>query len=171
MKWHNVILLQHFYKYIQYIGFIMTARRSKKYRKYLGKRYARRGYNDRNRNAGNRGGRGNAGWRFKKQKSIKFFKEYIELIKDKKGFTSPNYKLEKNFVNIEDIEEYFEYLLNEGIIIEDNGFYVINLNELGIDKLLGKGKASRKYKIIVKSASKSAIEKISALGGEVIISS
>ncbi|MEM0379389.1 MAG: uL15m family ribosomal protein [Nanopusillaceae archaeon] len=148
----------------------MTARRSKKYRKYLGKRYARRGYNDRNRYAGNRGGRGKAGWRLKKQKMIKFFKEYIDYIKDKKGFTSPNYKIEKNFVNIEDIEEYFEYLINEGIAMQENEFYVINLNDLGIDKLLGKGMVSRKYKIIVKSASKSAIEKIKALGGEVIIS-
>jgi len=147
----------------------MTARRRKKYRKYLGKRYARRGYNDRNRGAGNRGGRGMSGWRFKKQKRIAFEKYYKQIIEDKKGFTTPNLKKDITAINIGDLEEYFEYLLDNGMISMEDEYYVINLRDLGIEKLLGKGDISRKVKILVKKASKNAIEKIKAKGGEVII--
>jgi len=147
----------------------MSVRRRGKYRKYLGKRYARRGYNDRNRGAGNRGGRGMAGWRFKKQKHIAFVKYYKELLEDKKGFTSPNFNKPVTFINLEEIEEYFDYLLEKGVITTENDYYVINLDAIGIEKLLGSGDISKKIKVYVRKASKKAIEKIKAKGGEVIL--
>jgi len=147
----------------------MSVRKRRKYRKYLGKRYARKGYNDRNRSAGNRGGRGMAGWRFKKQKHIAFVKYYKELIEDKKGFTSPNFNRIKTFINLGEIEEYFDYLLENGVITTENDYYVINLDAIGIDKLLGSGEIDRKIKVYVRKASKKAIEKIRAKGGEVIL--
>ncbi len=149
----------------------MTARRKKKYRKYLGKRYARRGYNDRNRGAGNRGGRGMSGWRFKKQKRIAFMKYHKELLEDKKGFTSPKLNRPIIAINVGELEEYFDYLLDKGLIVKEDDYYVINLDNLGIDKLLGKGDINKKMKIMVKKASSKAIEKIKAKGGEVIITS
>ena len=43
----------------------------------------------------------------------------------------------------------------------------IDLKKKGYDKLLGKGKVTKKYNIIVKSFSKKAKEKIEKLGGTI----
>jgi len=147
----------------------MSVRKRKKYRKYLGGRYARRGYNDRNRGAGNRGGRGMSGWRFKKTKYIAFVKYHKELLEDKKGFTSPNFNKINAYINLGEIEEYFDYLLESGVITTENDYYVINLDMIGIEKLLGSGDINKKVKIYVRKASKKALEKVKAKGGEVII--
>jgi len=147
----------------------MVTHRKKKYRKNLGQRYARRGYNDRNRGRGNRGGAGFSGWRFKKQKYIKLIKEFPERFEDKKGFTSIKYNAEKSIINLGDIEEHFDYLLSEEIIKNEGEYYIIDLDEIGVDKLLGAGKISKKMKIYVKESSEGAIEKVKNIGGEVII--
>jgi len=42
--------------------------------------------------------------------------------------------------------------------------YVINLSELGYDKLLGSGKINKKLKIIVPKTVPNAVEKIKAAG-------
>ena len=146
----------------------MVVRRRKKYKKYLGKRYARRGYNDRNRGAGNRGGRGMSGWRFKKQKYLKIVKEHPEIFEDKKGFVPPK-RREINAINLQQIEEHLDDWKEVGFVKEENGKLVINLVDLGYNKLLGKGKISAPLKIITQYASESAIEKVKAIGGEVII--
>lgn len=147
----------------------MVVNRKKKYRKYLGARYARRGYNDRNRGGGTKGGRGMSGWRKKKHKYLEIIKKYPEILEDKKGFTSPNYNKEIRVINLGDIEEIFDKLLLEGKIKTEGDYYVLDLNELGYDKLLGRGNISRKMKIFVKNANKGAIEKVKALGGEIIV--
>ncbi len=45
----------------------------------------------------------------------------------------------------------------------------IDLGEMGFNKLLGSGKLAKKFVITVESASKKAIEKVEAAGGEVIL--
>ncbi|MGC9079220.1 MAG: uL15m family ribosomal protein [Nanopusillaceae archaeon] len=147
----------------------MVVHRKKKYRKYVGTRYARRGYNDRNRGKGNKGGSGLSGWRFKKQKYIKLIKEFPEKFEDKKGFTSPKYNKIKEIINLNDLNEYFDYLLEENIIKKEGDYYIIDLDELGVDKLLGEGNIDKKMKIYVREASKKAIEKVKSIGGEIII--
>ena len=145
----------------------MVVRRKKKYRKYLGTRYARRGYNDRNRGAGNRGGRGKCGWKFKKHKFLKILKEHPELFEDKKGFTPPTQR-EIRTINLEEIMTKFDAWLEQGIIKQEGDYYVLDLRQLGYNKLLGKGCVDKKMKIIVDLASESAIEKVKEAGGEVI---
>lgn len=147
----------------------MVYHKKKKYRKYLGNKTARRGYEHKNRGAGNRGGRGMAGWRFKKQKYIKIVKEYPEIFEDKRGFTSRFQKYEKIIINIEDLNELIDYLVEEGLAMKEGDYYVINLDELGVDKLLSRGEINKKVKVYVKEASEKAIEKIKAVGGEVVI--
>ncbi len=46
----------------------------------------------------------------------------------------------------------------------------LNLTELGYDKILSKGELKTKLKIVVKETSKSALEKIKKIGGEVVAS-
>jgi large subunit ribosomal protein L15 len=145
----------------------MVVRRKKKYKKYLGKRYARRGKNDRNRGAGCRGGRGNAGWRFKKQKLLKILKENPEKFKDKRGFVPPR-RREVREINLYQLEDLIFKLKSQGNLKEEDGKIVINLKELGYNKLLGSGTISVPVRVVTDYASESAIEKIREAGGEVV---
>lgn len=111
------------------------------------------------RGSGNSGGFGMAGTgKRADQKKPSLYKLYGNSYFGKKGFKIPP-KLKKHIraINIMDVNK-FE--------AKDN---VVNLKELGYDKLLAKGILEKKLKIIVKSASENAIEKIKKMGGEVII--
>ena len=52
---------------------------------------------------------------------------------------------------------------------DENGMYVINLAELGYNKLLGRGRLEYKVKVLVYEATEKAIDKVRRLGGEVIL--
>lgn len=110
------------------------------------------------RGSGNRGGFGMAGTgKRADQKKPSVYAEYGPSYFGKTGFTIPP-KIKKSIkaINIKEANK---------LAAKDN---VLNLTELGYDKLLGKGNLERKLKIIVKSASANAIEKIKKIGGEVI---
>lgn len=123
------------------------------------------GSKKKHRGAGNRGGRGNAGSGKKGDgKKPSYWK--IPL---KKGFVNKNIKVKINPVNIDYIEEKFKNLLNNKTIKEEKGIYSLNLQDIGINKLLSQGKMTKKIRINVSFASKKAIEKIKEAGGEVIL--
>ena len=117
------------------------------------------------RGAGNRGGRGNAGTgkRADTRKPSVLGTKYF----GKKGFKRANKKI-INGLNISYIEEKYTALFNKGFIKEEAGFSIIDLKDLNADKLLGGGKASRKYKIKAESATKKAVEKLRLSGSELI---
>ena len=52
--------------------------------------------------------------------------------------------------------------------VEENGKVKINLTSMGVDKLLGFGKISKSYDVIVAETSALAREKIEAAGGSII---
>ncbi len=107
-----------------------------------------------NRGSGHRGGVGRAGTGKRsdtKKPNIWKFKNYF----GKHGFKRKN-SFKINAVNIAYLEEKFK---------ESE----INLADHGFNKLLGNGQPSRKYKLKVEFASKSAIEKIEKAGGKVIL--
>ncbi|HJN56637.1 MAG: uL15 family ribosomal protein [Candidatus Woesearchaeota archaeon] len=124
------------------------------------------GSKKKHRGAGNRGGKGLAGTGKRsdnKKPSIwnnKYFGKY--------GFKS---KSRKNIVatNILYLEQNLPALNSEKLISKENDFYSVDLEKIGFNKLLSKGKISNKYRIKVPYASKKAIEKIKKGGGEVIL--
>jgi len=59
--------------------------------------------------------------------------------------------------------------LPQDIASKENGFFSVDLEKLGFNKLLSSGKATNKYRVKVSYASKKAIEKIKNNGGEVIL--
>ena len=106
------------------------------------------------RGAGNRGGRGMAGsGKRADQKKTYILRYYGTKYFGKHGFHSIN----KKTINIINLDELNNLDKEE-----------INLKELGYDKLLGRGNISKKIKVHVRYASKSAIEKIKEKGGEVV---
>jgi large subunit ribosomal protein L15 len=112
------------------------------------------GAKKKHRGAGNRGGRGMAGTgkRGDQRKiSILKLKNYF----GKHGFKPRGTRKEAKCINIDELK--------------DIGTETINLTEMGYDKLLGDGKATKKYIITVGSASKKAKEKIESAGGKLTV--
>jgi large subunit ribosomal protein L15 len=84
----------------------------------------------------------------------------------KHGFTSPqSLKCKEKTLNLEKLDE-----LSHMFPLEKGKLHV-NLTELGYTKLLGTGKITRQLTVTVASCSKTAAEKISEAGGEVLLAS
>jgi large subunit ribosomal protein L15 len=119
------------------------------------------------RGAGSRGGRGMAGTGKRadvKKPSISQIKNYF----GKYGFTTKR----RNFVtsvNVNYLELNCEALLKKGIFVKNKEFIVVDLNKLGIDKLIAKGKATRKYDITCNFATDGAIKAIEVAKGKITL--
>ena len=119
---------------------------------------ARRGH-------GKRGGVGNAGvWKHRKIAIMKAdplhfgrhgFKRAPKLVKDPVT------------INVGEIQDRLMGLVEQGYAKKDGDVYVIDLESMGIDKLLGAGKINTPIKVKVSGATERAIEKIKNVGGEV----
>ncbi|MBD3354644.1 50S ribosomal protein L15 [Candidatus Woesearchaeota archaeon] len=119
------------------------------------------------RGAGNRGGRGMAGTGKKgdaKKPSIWKNQKYF----GKHGFKKKGVSKPTKAVNLNYFEEKLEKLLAKKLIKKEDGFYVIDIKDLGFNKVLGSGRLTKKYRITSPSFSKKAAEKIKAAGGEAI---
>ncbi|MEA2038187.1 MAG: uL15 family ribosomal protein [Nanoarchaeota archaeon] len=124
------------------------------------------GSKKKHRGAGSRGGKGMAGsGKRADQKKTLFWKDTKYF--GKHGFKVKGVKVKG--ININYIEEKLEKLLKKNMISKEGAVYVIDLGKMGYGKLLGTGKVINKFKINVKYASASAIDKIKKAGGEVIV--
>lgn len=113
------------------------------------------------RKSGGHGGVGNAGLHKHKWSWV--------LVYDpdhfgKHGFHRPGSEEVKRWANVEDIEQILEkYQPKE---FREN-LPVLDLRELGIEKLLGRGKLSKPLYIIVDKWTKKAEEAVKAVGGKI----
>ncbi len=71
-------------------------------------------------------------------------------------------------VNLIYLEEQAENLIAKGLASKEGDAIVIDVTDLGYDKVLGKGKITKTFKISAPQFSASAIEKIEEVGGEAI---
>jgi large subunit ribosomal protein L15 len=136
------------------------ATRHRKIRRLRGSRTNSWGRIGQHRSAGHKGGRGKAGLG-------KHHWTISVLLKNKnfpKGFKSPRESPIKRWVNVRELDDLF---IKHGK--EENGKRVINLKELGYEKLLGSGVIGNAYSIIIDKVSKNAKSKIESAGGEVIL--
>jgi large subunit ribosomal protein L15 len=111
------------------------------------------GSKKKHRGAGNRGGRGLAG--SGKRCGANAPTHWKERYFGKHGFKKKGQKINFITFNVGDIEKLSKT--------------EINLSDLKFNKLLGNGKINTKVKITVDYASKKAIEKVTAAGGEIIL--
>ena len=145
----------------------MTVNKRKKNTRFRGSKTHGWGAKKKHRGQGHRGGRGMAGTGKRadsKKPSIWKNLDYF----GKHGFVSKTPKIKINAVNISFIEQHIEKFLSDNLIKKENGFYFIELEKLGYNKLLGDGRVSVKFKIQAPYASKTAIEKVKEAGGEVV---
>ena len=144
----------------------MTVNKRKKNTRQRGSKTHGWGAKKKHRGQGHRGGRGMAGTGKRadsKKPSIWKDKNYF----GKHGFVSKTPKVRINAVNISYIEQHIDKFVSNGLVKKEDGFYVVELEKIGFNKLLGDGAVSVKFKIATPYASQKAVEKVKESGGEV----
>jgi len=147
----------------------------RKVRKMRGTRTHGYGRVGQHRKSGQRAGRGKT-TQWKKSKKSYYLKQKELGFPDpdwdfgKKGFKRPQditriYQV--NTLNVKDLDHKIEALVIEKKASKSGNTYSINLNDINIQKVLGRGEINKKINISVKNASKRAVEKIEAAGGQI----
>jgi large subunit ribosomal protein L15 len=87
----------------------------------------------------------------------------------KLGFHRPQKLLDDVVaINVGDLDEAADRLVAQGIATQKGKKYTIDVSRLGVDKILGSGKVTRKLNLVsVKAITARAREKILANGGSV----
>lgn len=144
----------------------MTVNRRKKDVKFRGSHTHGWGSKKKHRGSGNRGGKGNAGTgkRADQNKPSIWQEEYF----GKHGFTHRGAVVHKA-VNVEYLDQNIEKLVKLDVAKPQNGSFAVNIANLGFDKLLGKGRATKKLVVTADYASSRAVEAVKEAGGEVIV--
>lgn len=137
------------------------ATRLRKSRKQRGSRYCGWGQIGQHRASGSRGGVGGAG------KHKHFYIRTVIEEPDHFGHDS-FHALRKGdiskWINLQDISDLLKYAKTN-----EEGKVILNLDELGYQKLLGRGIIESAFTVMVGKISNSAKEKITAAGGEVLL--
>jgi large subunit ribosomal protein L15 len=147
----------------------MKIKKRRKSSRFRGSQTARRGKKARTRGSGNQGGKGMSGTgKRADQKKTLVIKlsggnNYFGKSKALRRGVVPK-KLE--VINLSEIERIIDFLVKQGIAKENKGFYELDYRKY---KILGDGEIKTKLKIKASAASKSAIEKVKAAGGEIIL--
>lgn len=146
----------------------MVVRRRKKSRKLRGRtRTMGWGRVGQHRKSGSRGGFGAVG--FHKHKWIWVLK-YAPNWYGKHGFVSPHQlKREIKTINVGELNELALQLTSRNMAVKEGDLIVINTVEMGYDKVLGEGRVTLPLKVIAKSVSEKAREKIEKQGGVVVL--
>ncbi len=136
------------------------ATRLRKSRRQRGTRFCGWGQIGQHRASGSRGGVGGAG------KHKHFFLRTLKEEPDHFGheqFHALRKSDVSRWVNLRDLNKLLRYSKSG-----EDGKAVLDLGELGYEKLLGSGRVEAVFTIKVKQASKSAKDKITEAGGEVL---
>jgi large subunit ribosomal protein L15 len=147
----------------------------KKVRKMRGRRTHGYGRVGQHRKTGQRAGKGKT-TQWKKSKKSYYLKQKELGFPDpdwdigKKGFKRPqdiNRIYQVNTLNVKDLDTKIDSLVLNNRATKSGNTYTINLNDLNIQKVLGRGELNKKINITVNGASKKAIEKVEAAGGKI----
>ncbi|MBS3125530.1 uL15 family ribosomal protein [Candidatus Woesearchaeota archaeon] len=124
---------------------------------------------NKHRNSGSRGGYGNAG-SGKKSHGKKPSYWADESYFGRHGFVSQNPSVKGEMITLRDVDLKVPQWIKEKKAASESGKVVVDLGQLGYQKLLGTGKLSRAIKITVPQASQSVKAKVEAAKGELVMS-
>jgi large subunit ribosomal protein L15 len=131
--------------------------------KYRGSRTCGGGTHKNRRGAGNRGGRGRAG--INAHHFVKWYKEMGGPVFGKNGFSNSS-QTTVRVIDVGIIDQIIPSLLAQGIAKNEGDVIVINTADMGIEKVLGSGKVTKKMNISAQAFSESAKAKIEKMGGK-----
>ena len=140
--------------------------KGKKSRKLRGGQTHGYGAKKKHRGAGNRGGRGRAGSGKRADQKKPSYQKVGKSYLGRTGF-SPKNTVKIVAINIRDLEVQIDAFVAQKLAKKSGEMYSIDLEDIGYNKLLGAGKATKKMEIKSAYASASAVEKINAAGGKV----
>lgn len=128
------------------------------------------GAKKKHRGSGNRGGRGMAGsGKRADQKKPTILKLYGNAYFGRHGFSRPQKMIVHiKAINLGYLQKKLEDYLNQKLITKEKDFYVVDLEKLGYQKVLGTGKLNVKLKIKADYFSESAVAKIEKNGGVIL---
>jgi len=144
----------------------MVVKRARKTRKWRGSREC--GWGNKHRGSGKRGGVGNAGTGKRAKCKMPRAGRWANMDFGKHGFKFKGVSVDMVPINVIYLDAKVDSWVAEKKVVLENGVYVVDLPKLGFNKLLSCGKTSKKFRINVPFASKSAVDKIAAAGGEVV---
>ena len=132
--------------------------------KYRGSRTCGGGTHKNRRGAGNRGGKGRAGHRDHR------FTHYLLLDQINNGkHVFVNQTESKNkVIDVGDLDQILDKLVASGLARVDGDIFVIDAEQIGIDKILGGGKVTHKLNITAEAFSETAKAKIEEMGGQAL---
>ena len=131
--------------------------------KYRGSRTCGGGTHKNRRGAGNRGGRGHAG--INAHHFVKWYKEMGGPVFGKDGFCNQNPTVVTT-IDVGALDQIVPSLLAQGTAKQEGDTIVINAAEMGIEKILGSGKITKKINISASAFSETAKAKIEKIGGK-----
>jgi large subunit ribosomal protein L15 len=144
----------------------MVVRRRKKSERLRGSQTHGWGAMKKHRGSGNKGGTGMAGTGKRSDakkpsiwKDVKYFGKF--------GFKKKNIKVIFQTISIRELEDRVQGLLDRKVAKLDAGVVSLNLEDIGYNKLLSNGRATKRWSITVPYASSGAIDKIKEAGGEI----
>jgi len=137
--------------------------RIRKIRKQRGSRSHGWGQSAGHRGAGSRGGVGNTGghkhrWTYTVVNEPDYFRKH--------GFH--HYSVESVSLNVGELDQISKTLLSTGKATKMEGSIFIDLDAMGVDKLLGSGKVFTKLIVRVKSCSSLAEKKLNDMNGKIL---
>ena len=153
----------------------MTVKYKKKIREKRGTRTIGYGKVGQHRKTGQRAGKGKT-TQWKKSKKSYYLKQKELGFPDpdwdigKKGFKRPqdiNRIQQVNTINIKELDLKLDEFVKQEKAQKSGNTYILNLDDLNIQKILGRGNINKKVNVTVKKASKNASDKIKKAGGKV----
>lgn len=148
-------------------------RKRKKIRKLRGSRTCGGGNAKKRRGAGHRGGRGLAGSGKSKKTKSDYVRIHFPDHIGRRGFKRPQKIVKKESpktkkeMNVQELDEMIETYLKKGIAEKKGDIIRIDVEKLGISKVLGRGKVTRKLDVTAPHFSEAAVQKIEHKGGKV----
>jgi len=137
----------------------------RKTRKLRGSRTHGWGQVGQHRKHGMKGGRGKAGGhKHKWTYIVKYEPDYFS----RRGFRCPTSRGELKTINLGELDELVDRLVEENKLNMEEGKYVVDLEKLGYEKLLGEGEVSKPLIVKTKFYSKLAEKKIQDVGGQLV---
>jgi large subunit ribosomal protein L15 len=131
--------------------------------KYRGSRTCGGGTHKNRRGAGNRGGRGRAG--INAHHFVKWYKEMGGPVFGKDGFFH-NPQTLVTTIDIGIIDQIIPSLIAQGVATQEGDIVSINVADMGIEKVLGSGRVTKKINISAEAFSETAKAKIEKMGGK-----
>ena len=148
----------------------MSARKIRKFSRQRGTHTHGWGAKKKHRGAGNRGGWGMAGsGKRADQKKPTILKLYGNAYFGRHGFNRPQKMLEHiRAINLGNLQTKLDFYVEQKLVSKDNDIYIVDLEKLGYNKLLGGGKLNVKLKISAPYFSAQAVTKVKEKGGIIV---